>query len=161
MLKKCIQLFVVFLLVCITGCMASNQSKVRTNTNDMSVVSYAKEAQSHNQVVFVDRNLNSTVIKKGAFGTTSHKNIKISILESGISTTPVGNMMVWTRFKNHTDHTHHLEARTEFFDENKIPLNDVSNWSRLFIGGNSDATYKANATSSKAAFFRTQVREVK
>lgn len=122
---------------------------------------YDTEQQASNlrdqfdKAVFIDHNLNR--VELGYYKNTSV--VKITTEQVGSRKTNTGTLGVWTTLKNRTDYDLQVEGRTMFFDENFIPLDDVTSWKRLYIPANGISSYKTSSMSFDATHYIIELRE--
>lgn len=112
-----------------------------------------------NTIVFVDHSLNKTILRKSLTGETAHTTLKIDIESSGIRNTPTGNVEVWAVLRNRTDYDLQVEGMSSFYDQDQVPLDDRSNWKRVYLPANSTALYKEASVSADAKYFVVELRE--
>ena len=84
---------------------------------------------------------------------------KIAIQGSGWSRTATGTAQLWVQVRNRTDYFMQVEARTQFFDAAKVPLEGPSAWQRLMLSPNTITTYRENSTGSDVAYYYVEIRE--
>lgn len=155
--KRKLQLVAALIFVCVP-CVTMAQFKVigkhgeptqRLNKTEM------------NTIVFVDHNLNRSILSKNKFTGKEyiHETIKVSINSAGTRTGPTGLLEVWAVLRNHTDYPLQVEGQTSFYDEQNAPIDVPPMWKRVYIPANSIATYKENATDFASSNFIVELRE--
>lgn len=112
-----------------------------------------------NSIVFVDHKLNRTVITKSLLGERSHTTIKVDVESSGVRQTATGNTEVWAVLRNRTDYDLQVQGMTSFYDAGSAPLDDRSNWKRVYLPANSTALYKEVSVNQQAKYFVLELRE--
>lgn len=85
---------------------------------------------------------------------------KISIQQTQSDRTETGTMQVWTILRNHTNFPLQIEGRTQFFDSEKTPVEEMTAWQRVQLPPKSIGTYKVRSTlKDKAKYFYIEIRE--
>lgn len=85
---------------------------------------------------------------------------KVTVEQTDSSRSPTGTMEVLTILRNHTNFPLQIEGRTQFFDRNKFPVEDMSPWQRVQLPPKSIGTYKTVSTKrDEVEFFYIEIRE--
>lgn len=111
----------------------------------------------YNTVVFTDYDLSRTW-NEGIMG--SGQSYRLSVENHGRRRTETGTTEVFAVLRNHTDYDYRIEARTQFFDEDGVPLDAKPTWQRSTIPANSVSAYKTLSTSTQPLQYRVEVREL-
>lgn len=115
-----------------------------------------------NSVAILDKSLQKVEIYEERFnGLLHHTSVgKIAVESSGAKRNETGTLKVWTVLRNRTDHNLQVEARVQFFDQEKVPVEGPSSWQRIVLPANSISTYKENSLgTSELKFYYIEVRE--
>jgi uncharacterized protein YcfL len=111
----------------------------------------------YNTVVFTDYDLSRTW-SEGIMG--SGQTYRLSVENHGRRRTETGTTEVFAVLRNHTDYDYRIEARTQFFDENGVPVDARPTWQRSTIPANSVSAYKTLSTGTQPLQYRVEVREL-
>ncbi len=111
----------------------------------------------YNTVVFTDYDLSRTW-SEGIMG--SGQTYRLSVENHGRRRTETGTTEVFAVLRNHTDYDYRIEARTQFFDENGVPVDASPTWQRSTIPANSVNAYKTLSTGTQPLQYRVEVREL-
>lgn len=85
---------------------------------------------------------------------------KISIQDSQSGPTETGTMQVWTTIRNHTNFPLQIEGRTQFYDSQKTPVEEMTAWQRIQLPPKGIGTYKVQSTrKDELTYFYTEIRE--
>jgi|GEM_PF-268462 len=85
---------------------------------------------------------------------------KVTVEQTESRRSPTGTMEVLTILRNHTNFPLQIEGRTQFFDRNKSPVEDMSPWQRVQLPPKSIGTYKTVSTKrDEVEFFYIEIRE--
>ena len=104
----------------------------------------------YDQVVILDRSLQSD--RAG----------KLAVERQGARRTPTGTVKVIAQFRNRTDFNQAIEARVSFFDNEFVPVEKPSAWSRIILSPNGTGTYEESSTmTSDVAHYLVEVREAR
>ncbi|WP_297792677.1 YcfL family protein [uncultured Marinobacter sp.] len=109
----------------------------------------------YNTVVFTDYDLSRTW-GGGIMG--SGKTYRLSVINHGRRRTETGTTEVYAVLRNHTDHDYQIEARTQFFDQDGVPVDARPTWQRSTIPANSVSSYKELSTGTQPLQYRVEVR---
>lgn len=112
----------------------------------------------YNTVVFTDYDLSRTW-KEGIRG--SGETYRLSVENHGRRRTETGTTEVYAVLRNHTDYDYQIEARTQFFDQDGVPVDARATWQRSTIPANSVSAYKELSTGTQPLQYRVEVRELK
>jgi len=112
----------------------------------------------YNTVVFTDYDL-SRRWSDGIMG--SGETYRLSVENHGRRRTETGTTEVYAVLRNHTDFDYRIEARTQFFDQDGVPVDAKPTWQRSTIPANSVSAYKTLSTSTQPLKYRVEVRELK
>ncbi|MFL1464550.1 YcfL family protein [Marinobacter sp. HN1S83] len=112
----------------------------------------------YNTVVFTDYDLSRTW-NEGIMG--SGQTYRLSVENHGRRRTETGTTEVFAVLRNHTDYDYRIEARTQFFDQDGVPVDAKPTWQRSTIPANSVSAYKTLSTSTQPLKYRVEVRELK
>ncbi|MGF2686798.1 YcfL family protein [Marinobacter sp. DUT-3] len=112
----------------------------------------------YNTVVFTDYDLSRTW-HEGIMG--SGQTYRLSVENHGRRRTETGTTEVFAVLRNHTDYDYRIEARTQFFDQDGVPVDAKPTWQRSTIPANSVSAYKTLSTSTQPLKYRVEVRELK
>lgn len=111
----------------------------------------------YNTVVFTDYDLSRTW-NEGIMG--SGQTYRLSVENHGRRRTETGTTEVFAVLRNHTDYDYRIEARTQFFDEDGVPVDARPTWQRSTIPANSVSAYKTLSTGTQPLQYRVEVREL-
>lgn len=114
-------------------------------------------ATEYNTVVFTDYDL-SRRWSEGIMG--SGETYRLSVENHGRRRTETGTTEVYAVLRNHTDYDYRIEARTQFFDEEGVPVDAKPTWQRSTIPANSVSAYKTLSTSTQPLQYRVEIREL-
>lgn len=136
--------------VLVAGCtsMPSSSTKLEGRTAPVE----------YNTVVFTDYDLSRTW-NEGIMG--SGQTYRLSVENHGRRRTETGTTEVFAVLRNHTDYDYRIEARTQFFDQDGVPVDAKPTWQRSTIPANSVSAYKTLSTSTQPLKYRVEVRELK
>jgi len=84
---------------------------------------------------------------------------KILVEASNSRRTATDTLEVWALFRNRTDYSLQIEARTSFFDASQAPLEGPTAWQRLMLPPNAHGHYKEFSTNEEIGFYTIEVRE--
>ncbi|VAX31725.1 hypothetical protein MNBD_NITROSPINAE05-172 [hydrothermal vent metagenome] len=85
---------------------------------------------------------------------------KISVQQTQSDRTNTGTMQVWTILRNHTNFPLQIEGRTQFFDQLKTPIEEMTAWKRIQLPPKSIGTYKVQSTRKDEGMqFYIEIRE--
>jgi PBP1b-binding outer membrane lipoprotein LpoB len=85
---------------------------------------------------------------------------KVTVEQTESRRTATGTMEVLTILRNHTNFPLQIEGRTQFFDHNKSPVEDMSPWQRVQLPPKSIGTYKTVSNKrEEVEFFYIEIRE--
>ena len=85
---------------------------------------------------------------------------KISVQKTQSDRTGAGTMQVWTILRNHTNYPLQIEGRTQFFDSEKTPVEEMTSWQRVQLPPKGIGTYKVKSTrKDEVNYFYTEIRE--
>lgn len=85
---------------------------------------------------------------------------KVTVEQTESRRTATGTMEVLSILRNHTNYPLQIEGRTQFFDRNKSPVEDMSPWQRVQLPPKSIGTYKNVSTKrDEVEFFTIEIRE--
>lgn len=85
---------------------------------------------------------------------------KIAIENLGIRLLPSKNVEVFTTIRNRTDYPQQLLIRTQFYDKDKVSVENPTAWQRIMLPENSTMTYKSSSiTINKIEHFLIEVKE--
>jgi len=85
---------------------------------------------------------------------------KISIQQTQSDRTGAGTMQVWATFRNHTNFPLQIEGRTQFFNSEKTPVEEMTAWQRVQLPPKSIGTYKVQSTGQdEVKYFYIEIRE--
>lgn len=112
----------------------------------------------YNTVVFTDYDLSRTW-NEGIMG--SGQTYRLSVENHGRRRTETGTTEVFAVLRNHTDYDYRIEARTQFFDQDGVPVDARPTWQRSTIPANSASAYKTLSTGTQPLQYRVEIRELK
>ncbi len=85
---------------------------------------------------------------------------KIAIESQGARRTPTGTVEGFAVIRNRTDYPLQIEARIQFFDADKVPVEGPTAWQRVYLEANSVNSYREASTRvHDVAHFLIEVRE--
>lgn len=111
----------------------------------------------YNTVVFTDYDLSRTW-NEGIMG--SGQTYRLSVENHGRRRTATGTTEVFAVLRNHTDYDYRIEARTQFFDQDGVPVDARPTWQRSTIPANSVSAYKTLSTGTQPLQYRVEIREL-
>lgn len=104
----------------------------------------------YDQVVILDRSLQND------------RTGKLAVERQGARRNPTGTVKVIAQFRNRTDFNQAIEARVSFFDNEFVPVEKPSAWSRIILSPNGTGTYEESSTmTSDVAHYLVEVREAR
>lgn len=104
----------------------------------------------YDQVVILDRSLQND------------RTGKLAVERQGARRNPTGTVKVIAQFRNRTDFNQAIEARVSFFDNEYVPVEKPSAWSRILLSPNGTGTYEESSTmTSDVAHYLVEVREAR
>lgn len=146
-MKRCVELITLAGCLVLVGCSLNprgeiptvgGQAQVRTLFGDPETISI-----QYNKVVIVDTALNG----------------KIAIENHGARKTPTGTIEVYATLRNRTDFEQQVEARVQFFDEQKVPIEAPSQWQRVILAPKTVGAYKELSIHEQiAGFYYVELR---
>lgn len=83
---------------------------------------------------------------------------KILVEAERAARTTTGTVQVTLVVKNKSKAPITLQARTQFFDQNRIPAENAAAWQRIFVLPASRATYTETSTKHNLKFYQVEVR---
>jgi len=86
---------------------------------------------------------------------------KIAVEQTNSRRTPTNTLEVWAQLRNRTDYPLQVEARVQFFDANKAPIEGPTSWKRIYLPANSIATYSMFSTRIDVSYYYIEIREGK
>lgn len=134
----------------VAGCTTSMPSDSTKLTERTAPLAY-------NTVVFTDYDLSRTW-EEGIRG--SGETYRLSVENHGRRRTETGTTEVYAVLRNHTDYDYQIEARTQFFDQDGVPVDAKPTWQRSTIPANSISAYKTLSTGTQPLQYRVEVREL-
>lgn len=85
---------------------------------------------------------------------------KIAIESSGARRTATGTLEVYAVIRNRTDHPLQIEARTQFFDDLKVPAEGPTSWQRVYLDPQSVGAYRElSGRVDGIAHYYVEIRE--
>jgi hypothetical protein len=85
---------------------------------------------------------------------------KIAIESTNSKRTPTNTLEVWAVLRNRTDYPLQIEARTQFFDSNKVPIEGPTAWQRVHLPPQSLDTYREFSTKTgEISYYYIEIRE--
>jgi len=85
---------------------------------------------------------------------------KLAVESTRAGRTATGTVEVVAVLRNRTDHALQVEGRTQFLDDNNIPVEKPSAWQRVFISPQSSEAYRESSVSvQEVKHFLIEVRE--
>lgn len=85
---------------------------------------------------------------------------KIAIESQGARRTPTGTVEAFAVIRNRTDYPQQIEARVQFFDADKVPVEGPTAWHRVYLEANSVGSYREASTRvHDVAHFLIEIRE--
>ena len=85
---------------------------------------------------------------------------KIAIESNGSRRSPTGTVEAFAVIRNRTDYPLQIEARVQFFDADKVPVEGPTAWQRVYLEANSVNSYKEASTRvHDVAHFLIEIRE--
>ena len=85
---------------------------------------------------------------------------KIAIESHGARRTPSGTVEAFAVIRNRTDYPLQIEARVQFFDMDKVPVEGPTAWQRVYLEANSVNSYREASTRvHDVAHFLVEIRE--
>jgi hypothetical protein len=119
----------------------------------------------YNTAVILDKSLQdwSYKPKKFLFWETEEdrRNVgKIAVESTGSKRTPTGTLEAYAVIRNRTNYPLQIEARTTYFDQDKVPCEQPTAWQRVFLQPNAVNTYKECSTKvQEVAYYYIEIRE--
>lgn len=112
-----------------------------------------------NSVTFTDYNLKRTWPR--GFGQMENgESYRLSLVQHGQRPSATSTTEVYVVLRNHTDYDYQIEARTQFFDQDGVPVDVKPTWQRSTVPANSLSTYRELSTTTQPLQYRVEVREV-
>ena len=85
---------------------------------------------------------------------------KVTVEQNESHRTPTGTMEVLTILRNHTNFPLQIEGRSQFYDRNQSPVENMSAWQRVQLPPKSIGTYKTVSNKrDEVEFFYIEIRE--
>ncbi len=84
---------------------------------------------------------------------------RIAVENQGGRRSSTGTLEVYVVLRNRTTEPIQIEARSTFFDAQRLPIDGPTAWRRLYLPQNSFATYKELSTRVQASNYLIEVRE--
>ncbi len=85
---------------------------------------------------------------------------KVAIENQGSRRTATGTLEVWAQVRNRTDFPLQVEARVQFYDSNRTPIESPSSWQRLMLPANTISTWsQTSLKTSEVAHYFGEIRE--
>jgi hypothetical protein len=85
---------------------------------------------------------------------------KVTVEQTESRRTATGTLEALTILRNHTNFPLQIEGRTQFFDRNKSPAEDMSPWQRVQLPPKGIGTYKTVSNKrEEVEFFVIEIRE--
>lgn len=102
----------------------------------------------------------STQVRWNSVGVTDDKIAKkIAIQDTNADRTATNTLEVWTLIRNRTDYPLQIEARVQFFDANKKPIEGPTAWKKMFLTANGIQKYSEFSTRTDVSFYYIEIRE--
>ena len=90
----------------------------------------------------------------------SSRSGKIAIESHGARRTASGTVEAFAVIRNRTDYPLQIEARVQFFDADKVPVEGPTAWQRVYLEANSVNAYREASTRvHDVAHFLVEIRE--
>jgi len=115
-----------------------------------------------NSVAILDRGLQQWYVYEASpEGPKEYGKIdKISVEGTGSRRTPTNTVEAWTILGNRSDYPLQVEARVQFFDASRAPVEGPTAWQRLMLGPNATVPYRETSTGVQdIAYFYIEIRE--
>ncbi len=88
------------------------------------------------------------------------KRSKIAVEDTNSRRTDSGTLEVWAMLRNRTDHPLQIEARTQYFDEDRVVVDGPTAWHRIYLQPQSVETYKERSTAINGVeYYYIELRE--
>lgn len=85
---------------------------------------------------------------------------KIAIENQGARRSPTGTVEAFAVIRNRTDYPQQIEARVQFFDADKVPVEGPTAWQRVYLDPNSVGSYREASTRvHDVAHYLIEIRE--
>lgn len=105
-------------------------------------------------------NLDTVVILDKAL--QDHRAGKIAIENSGARRTATGTLEVFAVIRNRTDHRQQIEARAQFFDDLKAPVEGPTAWQRVHLDPQAIGAYREMSTGIQGiSHYYIEIREAR
>ncbi len=114
-----------------------------------------------NSVAILDDSLQQWYVWESTLnGPVEHgKSGKIAVEKVGIRRSPTNTLEVYTVLRNRTDYPLQVQGRTQFFDNEKAPVEGPTAWQRIFLPPNAVSSYKEFSTRTDAGYYYIEIRE--
>ena len=155
-------LFLAGSLVFFSGCLVSKSQEGATTGERVKHKSGQSLGPKMNTVAILDKSLQRWIMfEETADGSIHHATVgKIAVESSGAKRNETGTLKVWAVLRNRTDYDLQIEARVQFFDEYKVPVEGPSSWQRMVLPANSVSAYKENSLGmNELKYYYIEVRE--
>ncbi|MFH0965037.1 MAG: hypothetical protein V2A58_13640 [Planctomycetota bacterium] len=107
-----------------------------------------------NTAVIVDKSLQNWA------GGEKDKYAKVAVEATNSRRTPTGTLEVWAELRNRTDYPLQVEARVQFFDADRSPVEGPSAWQRVFLPPRAVETYREFSTNVyDVNYYYIEIRE--
>jgi len=115
--------------------------------------------EQFDQVIYIDHDLNR--IELATLLSRERKVVKVTTERFGAKKTETGMLRAWAVLKNRTDYALQVEGRVIFFDQDLLPIDDVTAWKRMYLPANGIGTYRDTSISFDAAHYMIELREAR
>lgn len=87
---------------------------------------------------------------------------KLAIESSGARRSPSGTLEVFAVIRNRTDHPQQIEARVQFFDDLKVPVEGPTQWHRVYLDPQAISAYREFSTRVHDVYhYYIEIREAR
>ncbi|MDA7817193.1 hypothetical protein N9A28_03265 [Sulfurimonas sp.] len=145
-----------------SGCLVAKTQEGATSGEKVTHKSGQSVGMVMNSVAVLDKSLQKwQVFEETADGSIHHVTVgKIAVESSGAKRNETGTLKVWAVLRNRTDFPLQVQARVQFFDEYKVPVEGPSSWQRIILSPNSISAYKENSMGmNDLKYYYIEVRE--
>lgn len=145
-----------------SGCLVSKTQEGATTGERVTHKSGEAVGMVMNSVAVLDKSLQKWKIYEETLdGSIHHASVgKVAVESNGAKRTETGTLKVWAVLRNRTDYNLQVQARVQFFDEYKVPVEGPSAWQRIILPANSVSAYKENSLGmNELKYYYIEVRE--
>jgi len=84
---------------------------------------------------------------------------KIAVEQTNARRTATNTLEVWALLRNRTDYPLQIEARVQFFNANKEPIEGPTAWKRIYLPPNGIQKYFEYSTRTDVNYYYIEIKE--